>query len=292
MRKSMFILMILSITLIYNCVIFSSTKDTTGGMDNRDLWQQKIAAGGNYHRVEIGSFPGTGGDIIPGILLLPENREKPVPCIIALHGLTGSKYDWLEFNGYTKGGDLTQKLLDRGFAVLAFDAALHGERFLEIEPEYWHESEEWRDTQMGYVYTDFIEYYQSVVDDTKAALNYLESRNEIDTSRLGIMGYSLGGYLAFAAANADKRIRTCAAFALIINPDSLQISAPQSNISNLADVPVFIAEGEHDPAYNKDGVEWFYNSLPGEHKKLVVYDGGHSLPAEYTDDFVNWIMDY
>lgn len=44
-------------------------------------------------------------------------------------------------------------------------------------------------------------------DDARSALDYLESRTEIDCARLGLAGYSFGGAVAFAVAQPDTRIR-------------------------------------------------------------------------------------
>lgn len=43
-------------------------------------------------------------------------------------------------------------------------------------------------------------------DDVKAALDYLNTRREIDTGRLGLVGYSFGGAVAFPVAQEDARI--------------------------------------------------------------------------------------
>jgi pimeloyl-ACP methyl ester carboxylesterase len=44
-----------------------------------------------------------------------------------------------------------------------------------------------------------------------AVADYAETRPEIDTQRLALIGYSLGGYLAPRAAAMEPRIRACIA---------------------------------------------------------------------------------
>lgn len=46
----------------------------------------------------------------------------------------------------------------------------------------------------------------------KAALDYLETRKEIDNEKIGLLGMSLGGYFAPRAAAFDQRIKACIAF--------------------------------------------------------------------------------
>lgn len=43
-------------------------------------------------------------------------------------------------------------------------------------------------------------------EDVKAALDYLNKRREIDTGRLGLVGYSFGGAVTFPVAQEDMRI--------------------------------------------------------------------------------------
>ena len=45
-----------------------------------------------------------------------------------------------------------------------------------------------------------------------AAVDYLETRNDVDTSRIGIVGWSLGGYYAPRAAAFEKRLALCVAW--------------------------------------------------------------------------------
>ena len=46
----------------------------------------------------------------------------------------------------------------------------------------------------------------------KAALDYLETREEVDHEKIGLLGMSLGGYFAPRAAAFDQRIKACIAF--------------------------------------------------------------------------------
>jgi pimeloyl-ACP methyl ester carboxylesterase len=45
-----------------------------------------------------------------------------------------------------------------------------------------------------------------------AAVDYLETRDDVDTSRIGIVGWSLGGYFAPRAAAFEKRFALCVAW--------------------------------------------------------------------------------
>ena len=48
-----------------------------------------------------------------------------------------------------------------------------------------------------------------------AAVNYLETRKDVDKERLGVMGISLGGYYAPRCAAFEKRYKACVAWGAI-----------------------------------------------------------------------------
>lgn len=74
-------------------------------------------------------------------------------------------------------------LANAGFGVLSFDLPGHGESGGVIE---WGETER-----------------QSV----RAAVDWLSRRNDVDPTRLGAYGFSLGGYVLVQVSAADSRVR-------------------------------------------------------------------------------------
>lgn len=111
---------------------------------------------------------------------VPGNLRKPTashpPIVILIGGLDSTKEEACEFESLC---------LQRGLATFAFDGPGQGE-FVAQQP-------------MG---PGFEEYVQTV-------LNHLELRGDLDTSRVGIVGRSLGGNYAAKAAVVDPRINAC-----------------------------------------------------------------------------------
>ena len=54
-------------------------------------------------------------------------------------------------------------------------------------------------------------------EDVKAALDYLNTRREIDTGRLGLVGYSFGGAVTFPVAQEDMRVKRLALVSPALN---------------------------------------------------------------------------
>src|SRR6266540_4365419 len=78
-------------------------------------------------------FRGAQGFLVPGQLEYPKSGPEPSPLVLLLHGWSGSKEDWWNDNNSVSGGLLRRALLEAGYAVLALDAAAHGERSHEID---------------------------------------------------------------------------------------------------------------------------------------------------------------
>ena len=117
------------------------------------------------------------GKTLYGILRKPPGVAKP-PVLIMAVGLDSAKE---ETDAYER------PYLDRGIATLVFDGTGQG------EGEY-----------------DFAirgDYEVAV----KAVVDYIETRQDIDASRIGLWGVSLGGYYAPRAAAFEKRIKACLA---------------------------------------------------------------------------------
>ncbi len=115
----------------------------------------------------------SGGVRLAGHLYLPkEGAAGRSPGVVICHGLDSRKEHHADFAGL---------LATQGFAVLAFDLRGHGESEGELD--------------------------EGVAADPVAAAEYLASRQEVDPSRIGIRGSSLGGQLAIHAAAATGLVR-------------------------------------------------------------------------------------
>lgn len=137
------------------------------------------------------------GIAMPGYLRLPRGQAKP-PCVILLGGLDTTKEDYMVVN------DLC---VERGLATLAFDGPGQGETLFRML---------WR-----------RDFERSVI----AALDWLDSRQDIDRGRIGIIGRSTGGYYAPLAAALDARIKAAVSWGAMYH------------LRNLASVPAVTRDG-------------------------------------------------
>ena len=117
---------------------------------------------------------------LSGMLQIPHDLGERRAALLVLHGF-GSNKD----SGMMKiTADLFEKL---GYVTLRFDMRGCG------------------DSQGARGRVICLEQ----VEDTKAALEYLSTRKEVDPARIGVFGHSFGAAVAVYAAGVDKRLAAC-----------------------------------------------------------------------------------
>lgn len=89
--------------------------------------------------------------------------------------------------------DVCRRLVSNGAAAVGFVSALTGDRF-HRPMKQWFISE-------------LQESLGTSVHDVQMILNYLDSRGDLDMSRVGMLGQGSGGAIAILAAAADPRIK-------------------------------------------------------------------------------------
>ena len=205
-----------------------------------------------------------GSQFLPAYLHLPIGIApgKKVPCVITSQGMDGCKE-----TGASIYGD---KLLERGIAVFAMDGPGQGECFSRrvLVTEDNHK------------------------DAVAAALDYLESRPEIDGGNLGYRGTSFASYFGtVAAAGLGDRLKACAVYAVCHEPGA-------HTIFNVAS-PTFKMRFMYMAGYTDEDVfDTFTPKLdlrPIAHKitcpYLCVAGGDDELsPIEHTYDLLERII--
>ena len=151
-------------------------------------------------------FRGVQGFLVPAYLQLPPDAAGPFPCVLLMHGWSGSKEDWWRDGNYVSGGNLRQALLAAGFAVMAIDAQCHGDRIVQNDfapVNHFVDESAGGNPRKGYFTQSDI--YVQTVRNTHRAIDYLTTRAEIDNGRIGVVGYSMGGTQTFLLTGVEPR---------------------------------------------------------------------------------------
>jgi hypothetical protein len=127
------------------------------------------------------------GDRIPAYLLIPKGLKQPAPAMLCLHGTSGSR-------GRTAGlgadyPRYTLELAERGYVTVAPDYTLLGDN--QTDP-----------IALGYASGTMKGIWSHI-----RAIDLLESLPEVDASRMGSIGVSLGGHNSLFVAAFDARLK-------------------------------------------------------------------------------------
>jgi pimeloyl-ACP methyl ester carboxylesterase len=251
-----------------------------------------------YVEIPFEDDPAYLAQSFPGVLHVPP-ADGPVPCVIFLPGTDTFKEQIPnpEDNLFAK----------RGLACLSLDGPGQGEsllRGLKVHVTSWN--------------------YERAVS---AAIDYLETRPEIDSSRIAVYGISTGSYWAARAAiheaRGSDRIRACAGLkaqwqtgfvtefeyaqpafktnymymAGIDDEAEFDRQAPLHTLDGLlAEItcPVLIGLGEHDELCTPDEVAELIDQAPTRHD-LWIYEGEFhpmgGVVVEAWEFAVDWMRD-
>ena len=142
-----------------------------------------------------------GIEAVPAYLVTPLTHG-PHPCMLYNHAHGGNyslgKEELLRGRSLLQQPPYAEALAQRGIAALCIDTWLFGERSGRTESELfkqmlWHGQVLWG----------------MMVFDSLRALDYLCSRSDIEASRIGTMGLSMGSTMAWWLAALDTRIKVC-----------------------------------------------------------------------------------
>ncbi len=120
---------------------------------------------------------------IAATLTLPAEKKAPMPGVILIHQGGSNRGEWAPY---------TPKFISAGYAVLAYDVRGHGQS-----------------DKVDDIFALFDDPNQAPRD-LQAAIAYLRHRPEVDSSRIAVVGASIGANLA-CVASAKMGVKTAVA---------------------------------------------------------------------------------
>ena len=144
------------------------------------------------YRIEAVSFPTFAGLRMTATAYVPDTGS-PVPGILAVHG--HSAHGRRDARMQTRCAALAKL----GYFVLAVDAFGNGERSIQLPGEYHG------DNYAAALWLTGYSLFGIQIHENYRACDYLASRPEVDSARLGISGASGGGNQSFYSGAWDSR---------------------------------------------------------------------------------------
>lgn len=221
--------------------------------------------------------------VVPSIYVRPKGKG-PHPALVFLHGRGGSRKDI---------GSIAPFVTGAGYAGIAIDCQYHGDRNPRNGNIY-----------SQYAYSDRDAMIQTVVDGRRA-VEFLESRQEIDPERIGLLGGSMGGILGTLLAAVEKRIRASVLLVAGGNWAVLAAKSQHNDAKSLRELKVDLAKfarvmapvdpinfvdlisprpvlfqlGRKDDIVPAETGRMLFEAAK-EPKEVDWYDAGHGLPMD------------
>lgn len=191
-----------------------------------------------------------------------EPASRPGPAVILVHMLNHSRREW---------DALAQRLASEGIGALAFDLRGHGESG-PAPPAAASQSE-----------------YAAMVLDVRAARRYLAQRADVQQTRVGIIGASIGANLAALEASADATIASLALLSPSGDYRGLRIDAAARKIKR----PMLLVAGDDDPYASRSARE-LQKDGGGPRELLLLKQAGHGTAMLSRDPslagaLVDWL---
>ena len=258
---------------------------------------------------------------MPFYLLLPKNKKPPFPVVVAFHGhgygvkdivgLWENGEERLTPDGYHK--DFGIALCEHGFAVAAPEISCFGER----QSDFSH-----LNTSIGAPVPVTCDHTAKLafhlggsviglrVFDAKRLVDYLQTRTELDCSRLGAMGISGGGMHTFYSTCLDERIKAAVISGYFSTfqdsilamhhctcnfvPGLMQFGEIYDLAGLLAPRPILIEAGSHDSIFPLEAVKKSVGktrdiySLFGEPNGVETdyFEGRHAISGQKAYAFL------
>lgn len=190
-----------------------------------------------------------------------EPAVRPAPAVILVHMLHKSRRDW---------DPVATRLAAEGLGALAIDLRGHGDSAGGID---------------GGEAPD----YSPLVRDVSAARQYLASRGDVQQSRIGIVGASIGANLAALEAAGDATVASLALLSPSLDYRGLRIEAAVRKYGNR---PVLLVSSDDDP-YATRSVHDLQKAGGGTREAVVLSRAGHGTVMLGRDqDLTRMLVDW
>ena len=212
----------------------------------------------------------------PVYLALPMPRQGPYPCLLTLHAGSTIGKDRADFEL------IRRRMTAIGYAVAALDAKLFNER--HVNGRYRQDFGR---------YTNRDAHVQTVVD-YRRLIDYLGTRAEVDTTRIGIYGGSMGTFHGTQLAGVEERIKAYVMRGPGLGADQwnseFSLTDQLSYIPRFPEgMPVILLTGYYDSPWAVQGTLRLIDLLKGP-VEAVYFNTTHTVPPQLYMDRITLVQ--
>ena len=192
-----------------------------------------------------------------------EPSFRPAPAVILVHMLGRSRRDW---------DDTASRLAGAGIGALSIDLRGHGE-------------------SSGSGGAEGSADHSALVRDVDAARRYLATRSDVQQSRIGLAGASMGANLVALQAAADPGVASLALLSPSLDYRGLRIEAA---VRKYGSRPILLVVSDED-AYARRSADDLKKAGGGIRELLMLSGAGHGTTMlgrapELTPALVAWFQ--
>jgi len=266
--------------------------------DLKTEYNAKVAAsdtsddGTTFEKIVIDGFDSR----VPFYVIKPE-INKTNKFAILLHGITGSKENWVipTSSLSKKYVKLKDSLVSIGYNVIIPDAKYHGERSYEadfVSPIAFYATQDVQKIQSLWATT---------VKDIRIIIDYMQSLPNEKQITFDVVGYSMGALMAIYLNSVDGRLNSivaCVAPLGSVLKASMSLGLNEENAKKMEErfsselyaplqkAPITLLMGTKDGWYTEKEAQDFYDNIEIKAKTLKFYESGHYLPEEFISDVI------
>jgi hypothetical protein len=250
-----------------------------------------------------------GIEEVPAYFTKPKNAKGKIPVVLFNHSHFGQyevgKNEFIYGRKEMQDPPYALELARAGYAGLSIDSWGFGERHGRPEIDIFKEML-WKGQVM----------WGMMIYDNLRALDYLETRDDVNMSRLATMGMSMGSTMSWWLAALDERIKVCidlcclTDFHTLLEKNALRLHGiyyyvpdllnhfTTSQINGLISPrPHLGLAGRFDPLTPVEGLEKIDNDLKIIYRRdgapdawqLKIYDAGHEETPEMRQDILKFL---
>jgi len=257
---------------------------------------------------------------MPAYVLIPDNKKNKYPTVLACHGHGYGNKEIVGLNVDGTGDNLNDpgchnnfalELVKRGFLVLVPEFLGFGDCKLSED-----KSKAADKPSCEKLSTTLLMYGKTLagirVFEAVRALDYLNTRMDVNQCQIGLMGFSGGGLIAAFTAAIEERIKAVviagytntfknaimSVHHCIDNyiPGILSYAELSDIIGLIAPRPLFIESGREDPIFPIEGVEKAYRRVKKIYQFIDAenslgknfFTGGHQVDGEKSFQWLEY----
>jgi esterase/lipase len=271
MKQVIFYIILFTALITFGC---SSKQDTKTGasVNSTDKNTEKIQKK-SFVKDEISLQASDGFKLSADYYYTEGRKEESQPLVVLIHQFRQNKEQW--------SSDFIDSLITAGYKVLAYDIRGHG-----------------NSAEVNYDLTDLLSDPEKAPRDVYGVFKWLKEQKGIDSSRIAVIGTSIGGNLAcYAKYNLGAKTviaisNGAAGFEKLNGIDPRMMGKVLVRVTN-----ILIITGSKDGEHEKDA-KYLMDNYIGDPKELILIDSdkhGIYLMREHPEidtSIFDWLKKY